>query len=51
MSSTPLMLSSNGWMTDSMMVCGSAPVYEVEILTVGGAMSGYCSTGRVLIEM
>ena len=34
-----------------MMVLASAPVYEVETRTVGGAMFGYCSMGNVPMQM
>jgi hypothetical protein len=34
-----------------MMVFASAPVYDVDTRTVGGAMLGYCSMGSVLMQM
>ena len=48
MFSTPFTASSIGMTTDFITVLASAPLYEVEIITVGGAMSGYCSIGKVL---
>ena len=47
MFSTPLILSSRGVMTEFNTVCASAPVYDVDTIIVGGAMSGYCSIGRL----
>jgi hypothetical protein len=47
MFSTPLILSSSGVMTEFNTVCASAPVYDVDTIIVGGAMSGYCSIGRL----
>lgn len=35
------------WVTESSTVLAEAPVYVAEILTVGGAMSGYCSRGQL----
>ena len=34
-------------MTDFWIVSALAPGYEARTITVGGAMSGYCSTGSV----
>ena len=51
MPGTPLMFSSNGCTTAFMMVLASAPVYDVETRTVGGAMFGYCSMGSVLMQI
>ena len=39
------MLSSSGVMTEFFTVSASAPGYEVQTLTVAGAMLGYCSIG------
>ena len=47
MFSTPLICSSSGVTTLFKTVSAFAPVYEVETRTVGGAMSGYCSIGRL----
>ena len=41
----PLIDSSSGAITELSTVCALAPVYVVETCTVGGAISGYCSTG------
>lgn len=46
MFSTPLMASSRGITTLLSVVCALAPVYVALTLTVGGAMSGYCSIGN-----
>ena len=51
MFSTPLILSSSGMITAFIMALASAPVYWAVTCTVGGAMSGYCSTGRVRSEI
>ena len=47
MFSTPFTTSSRGMMTDSITAWASAPLYVALMVTMGGAMSGYCSTGRV----
>ena len=46
MPSTPFTCSSIGAATVSETTCALAPGYVVETCTVGGVMSGYCSTGR-----
>ena len=51
MSCTPLICSSNGWITDFIQVLASAPVYDVDTSTVGGAIFGYCSTGKVFRQI
>ena len=38
-------------MTDFIQVFASAPEYEVVTSTVGGAIFGYCSTGKVFKQM
>ena len=43
--------SSRGAITDFWMVSALAPGYWVITITVGGAMSGYCSIGRVARPM
>ena len=35
------------WVTEFSTVSAEAPVYCAPIVTRGGAMSGYCSSGRV----
>ena len=45
MSSTPLIASSSGTSTLFCTVSAFAPAYAAETLTVGGAISGNCSTG------
>ena len=47
MSSTPLMASSSGAITDFCTLSPDAPKYCVITITVGGAISGYCSIGKV----
>lgn len=51
MFSTPLMLCSRGTITLFCTASALAPAYVVDTITVGGAMSGYCSTGRFTSEM
>ena len=46
---TPLMDCSNGIRTESTRTLALAPGYEMETITVGGAMLGNCAIGRVLI--
>src|SRR6185312_11296742 len=46
---TPLMDCSNGIKTESTRTFALAPGYEMETITVGGAMLGNCAIGRVLI--
>src|ERR1700730_17363389 len=46
---TPLMDCSNGIRSDSTRTLALAPGYEMETITVGGAMLGNCAIGRVLI--
>ena len=36
--------------TESLTVCADAPLYVAAIETRGGAMSGYCSKGRLLMD-
>ena len=48
MPSTPLTCCSMGTPTVSATVCASAPGYIADTITVGGVMSGYCATGRLL---
>ena len=45
------MLSSRGASTEFFTVSASAPIYEVNTDTVGGAISGYCSMGSVTRPM
>lgn len=49
--STPFTDSSMGTPTVSATVCASAPGYVALTETVGGVISGYCATGRVLTVM
>ena len=49
MSSTPLICVSIGAATAWAMVSASAPGYAAETVTTGGAISGYCATGRRII--
>ena len=51
MFSTPLTASSIGITTDFITVLASAPEYDVVIITVGGAISGYCSIGKVFRQI
>ena len=51
MFSTPLTCCSIGSATVSAKVCGSAPGYRACTTTVGGAISGYCATGRTVKAM
>ena len=51
MPSTPLMASSRGTMTLFCTVSALAPVYEAITRTVGGAISGNCSSARRLSPM
>ena len=45
--STPFIAASSGVTTLFITVSAFAPVYVALTLTVGGAMSGYCSMGRL----
>jgi hypothetical protein len=47
MPSTPLICSSIGATTVVATTCAFAPGYWPETLIVGGAISGYCATGRL----
>ena len=51
MSSTPFMASSSGVTTLLSTVSALAPVYVALTMMVGGAMSGYCSMGRLASPM
>src|SRR5260370_808062 len=47
MPSTPLTCCSMGAATVSATTLALAPGYDADTSTVGGAISGYCATGRV----
>src|SRR3954462_10499042 len=51
MFSTPLISCSMGLATVSATVSAFAPGYDARTTIVGGAISGYCATGRLMYEM
>src|SRR4051794_35324754 len=51
MFSTPLTCCSMGAATVSATTWALAPGYDADTSTVGGAMSGYCATGRLTMAM
>src|SRR6516225_8896052 len=51
MFSTPLTCCSMGAATVSATTWALAPGYDADTSTVGGAISGYCATGRVSMAM
>ena len=51
MPSTPLIASSRGTTTLFCTVSAFAPVYDAMTRTVGGAISGNCSSGRLASPM
>src|SRR6516164_5666092 len=48
MSSTPLISCSSGVATVWATVSADAPGYDAVTFTVGGTISGYCATGRIV---
>ena len=49
--SMPLSCCSITWVTELSTVSADAPVYVVLMVTRGGAMLGYCSSGRVNMDI